>query len=96
MLESNKLYISSELSNKYDFWHSKALPFLKEANVEGYHAHGKAYTEHENWKNIWAAQAPIFSKMISESLSEMLDIFEQIDRDIALIRDSIDSPIVRS
>jgi hypothetical protein len=95
MLESNKLYISSELSNKYDQWHTKALPYLKQANVEGYHAHGMAYTERENWENVWEAQAPIFSKMIGESFTEMLGIFEQIDRDIALIRENINSPIGR-
>ena len=95
MLESNKLYISPELSNKYDLWYSKALPLLQEANVEGYHAHGMAYTERENRQNICDAQNPIFAQMTIETLAEMLDIFVQVDRDIALLREHIDSPIGR-
>lgn len=96
MLESNKLYISPELSNKYDEWHDKALPYLKEANIEGYHAHGMAYTEQENWQNIWEAQAPIFSKMITETFTEMLEIFKQLDSDIALIRENTNFAISRA
>lgn len=92
-LESNKLYISDELSNKYDQWHKKAAPFLKQANIEGFHAHGLAHTENKNNQNVWEAEAPILSEMIHATMEEMKSIFSQVDKDIILIRSNINAPM---
>ena len=92
-LESNKLYISDGLSKKYDLWYIKASPFLKKANVQGYHAHGMAYTESENSQNIWDAEAPVLADMIHETMDEMKNIFHQMDVDISSIRENIDAPM---
>lgn len=71
----------------------KVAPYLKDADVKGYHAHGYAYDGAENQENILAAQSPILSEMVFETQSEMQDIFSQIDQDIDQIRAQIENPL---
>lgn len=91
-IESNKLYISEELSKKFDSWRDKAAPYLKEANLEGYRAHEWAPGSPDDYQNIIDAQSPVHAKMIMETMSEMEAIFEQVDIDVAKIRHKIDNP----
>ena len=91
-IESNKLYVSKELSEKFDVWRDKASPYLKEANLEGYNIHEASSGRPDSYQDIIDAQNPIYSKMIMETMNEMNAIFDQVDIDIACIRNKIDNP----
>ncbi len=92
-IESNKLYISEELSNRFDKWRDKASPYLKKANIEGYHAHEFSYNPEDCYHNVNKAQHPIHTEMIIETMNEIKAIFNQVDIDVAKMRHKIDNPV---
>ncbi len=93
LIESNRLYVTEALFEKYSVWYEKAVPYLKQADVDGYEAHGQAYTDEENELNVFYAQQPSYAKLVSETDAEFASILDQVDRDIDSLRRNIEMPL---
>lgn len=95
LIENNRLYVTKALFEKYSAWYEKAVPYLKEADVNGYQAHIRADTDQERELSILIAQLPIFGELISETKAEFASILEQVDRDIDELRRNIEVPLTK-
>ncbi|GLR04998.1 hypothetical protein GCM10007906_25860 [Vibrio hyugaensis] len=93
LLEDNALYISPELSVRYDKWMVKASKCFKQASIDGLEVHGLAYTEHENDMNVHDAQFPARNALVNDTQDLMESIFEQINTDLDIIRSVSNRPL---
>ncbi len=93
LIEKEKLYVSSKLAERYELWYQKALPYFKQAGLDGYAVHGFAHTDEENKQNIYDAQEPARYDLVCETFKEMQAIFEQVEIDVASIRRIIELPM---
>jgi hypothetical protein len=93
IIESNQLYISEDLSAAYNNWYTKALPYLKRANIDGFDAYENRDGDNEG-NCVWVAQSPIFSEMNENTANEMNKILAQIERDISVFRTNIEAPML--
>lgn len=93
LIEGNRLYVTEALFQKYSAWYEKAVPYLKQADVDGYEAHGQAHTEEENYFNVSAAQHASYAKLVSETDAEFASILDQVDQDIDGLRRNIEMPL---
>ena len=93
-IENNRLYISNELSDKYDNWYKQASPFYQKLETVEMEIKINAYSN-ENiapqavTQNIFHAQYPILEKLIHESYDKMNEVIEQIEEDVKSIKTSI-------
>lgn len=93
ILEGNSLYISEELSLRYDQWMEQAVTHLKKASADGAEVNGKAYTDDENQQNIHDAQFPARNELVNNTQESMEKIFDQIKEDLRKIRLLVSSPL---
>lgn len=94
IIERNKLYITKELSQKFDHWLDKASPYFKKANLAGNQAHKDPCADQDRYQNIIDAQNPIHANLIIDTMDELQAVFRQVDEDVAKIRYKIDNPEV--
>jgi hypothetical protein len=91
-IEDNRLYISNELSDKYNVWNVDAGPFfqrLEAAEMEVY-----AYGGFESDKNslaaaIWDVQEPIIKELVAETFVKMTAVIQQIEKDVKNIKNNM-------
>lgn len=93
VIEINKLYISSELSEKYDVWYQLAYPYYQESEIDGYEVYSSSWGAAEDVANANFASLGALSAMIQETMPQMEAIFAQVDQDIACIREYVDMAI---
>lgn len=87
-IESNRLYISNDLSDKYDSWYLDAAQYFRkieevEFNISLHSFNGIESDYHEA---IWSEQSPIISALVANTLSKMTEVIEQIEADVKQIR----------
>lgn len=90
VIEANKLYISSELAERYDEWYGVAHPFYKQSVLDGYEAHQNSYDDDDGRMQVYYSQLGAISEMVEQTMPQMEAIFAQIDTDISRIRDYVD------
>lgn len=90
VIEANKLYISGELSRRYDEWYSLAHPYYKQSRLDGYDAHQNSFNNDEGEMKIYYAELGAKSAMVEKTMPQMEAIFAQIDSDISEIRDYVE------
>ncbi|MBU2874290.1 hypothetical protein [Marinobacter salexigens] len=90
VIEANKLYISSELAERYDTWYGVAHPFYKKSVLDGYKAHQNSYDDEEGRMKVYYSELGAISEMVNETMPQMEAIFAQIDTDISRIRDYVE------
>lgn len=93
IIEINKLYVSSELSKKYDEWYQRAYPYYQESEIDGYEVYSSSWGKAEDAVNAHFASLSALSKMIEKTMPQMEAIFAQVDHDIAQIRSYVDLAI---
>lgn len=92
-IEENRLYISNDLSKKYDEWYLEAAPYLRkleevEFNIQ---AHAGASEDKDLYHDIWSEQAPIIHDLVENTIEKMGLVIKQIDYDVENIRDSVNT-----
>lgn len=87
IIEANKLYISSELAERYDAWYSVAHPYYKKSVLDGYEAHQSSFDDNDGRMQVYYSELGAISEMIDETMPQMRAIFDQVDKDISKIRD---------
>lgn len=93
LIEDNALYISPELSIRYDKWMDEATKCFKQESTDGLEVHGLAYTQHENDVNVHNAQFPARNALVNETQELMENIFEQVNADLSIIRSVSNRPL---
>ncbi|WP_281662064.1 hypothetical protein [Halomonas sp. Alg239-R46] len=93
VIEINKLYISGELSKKYDEWYQLAYPYYQESEIDGYEVYSHSWGKAEDAANAHFASLAAIDRMIHETMPQMEAIFAQVDQDIAQIRSYVDLAI---
>ncbi|MGO3344840.1 MAG: hypothetical protein ACTIM4_07895 [Marinomonas sp.] len=93
LIEDNALYISPQLSIRYDEWMEKATKCFKQESTDGLEVHGLAYTQHENGENIHNAQFPARNALVNQTQELMENIFEQVNADLSIIRSVSNRPL---
>lgn len=91
-IENNRLYISNELSDKYDQWYKQASPFYQqlESTEMEIHVHAQPDTDPEALtQDVWHAQYPILEKLVNESYEKMSVVIKQIEIDVKAIKNSM-------
>lgn len=95
VIETNKLYISSELADRYDKWYEVAHPFYKQSVLDGYNAHQNCFDDEHGRMIVYYAELGAKSAMVETTLPQMEAIFTQIDSDISRIRDYAELAVSR-
>jgi hypothetical protein len=90
VIESNKLYISGELSLRYDEWYSSAHPYYKKSVLDGYEAHQNSFDDDDGRMRVYCSELGAISEMVGKTMPQMEAIFVQIDSDISKIRDYVE------
>lgn len=90
VIEANKLYISSELAERYDTWYGVAHPYYKQSVLDGYEAHQNSYDDDDGRMQVYYSQLGAISEMVEQTMPQMEAIFAQIDTDISRIRDYVE------
>ena len=90
VIEANKLYISTELAERYDEWYGVAHPYYKKSVLDGYEAHQTSYDGDHGRMEVYYSQLGAISEMVNETMPHMEAIFAQIDTDISRIRDYVE------
>ncbi|UQG60891.1 hypothetical protein MIH18_02755 [Marinobacter sp. M3C] len=93
VIEANKLYISSELAERYDTWYGVAHPFYKQSVMDGYNAHQNSFDDEHGRMIVYYAELGGKSAMVEKTMPQMEAIFAQIDTDISRIRDYVELAI---
>ncbi|MGO2383499.1 hypothetical protein ACT3R4_17735 [Halomonas sp. AOP7-E1-9] len=93
VIEMNKLYVSSGLSKKYDTWYRAAYPYYQESEIDGYEVYSSSWGKAEDVENAHFASLAALSTMIEKTMPQMEDIFSQVEKDIAEIREYVDLAI---
>jgi len=92
-IEENRLYISNELSDKYDDWYSDAASYFQkmdevEFNVQ---AHSTEKSSYDTREIIWQEQEPIIQELVSRTFEKMATVIAQIEDDVKVIRNNVSS-----
>lgn len=90
VIEANKLYISSELAERYDEWYGVAHPYYKKSVLDAYEAHQTSHDDDHGRMEVYYSQLGAISEMVHETMPQMEAIFAQIDTDISRIRDYVE------
>lgn len=83
ILDKNRMYISNELSNKYDALYYKIAPLLKKLGLD------EVYAEMNNTDST-AFKDITYSEMVSKTSEELDALLQQIDDDVRFIRAKVD------
>lgn len=90
VIETNKLYISAELAERYDAWYGVAHPYYKKSVLDGYEAHQNSDDDEEGKMKVYYSELGAISEMVNETMPQMEEIFAQIETDISRIRDYVE------
>ena len=90
VIEENKLYISSELADRYDDWYGIAHPYYKQSVLDGYETHQSSYNDDNGKMHVYYSELGAISEMIHQTMPQMEAIFAQVDHDIAKIRSYVE------
>lgn len=93
LIEDNALYISPELSIRYDKWMNEAIKCFKQESTDGFEVHGQANTHEENAMNVHSAQFPARNALVNNTQELMESIFEQVNTDLRIIRNVSNRPL---
>lgn len=93
IIESNLLYITSNLAARYDLWYQAAKPYIKSSNVNEYEGWQHSFGTNEDSEAAYYAGLPDKLKMIRETEKEFYGLLECIDQDIRSIRSSLEYPV---
>jgi len=92
-IEENRLYISNDLSEKYDDWYLEAAPYFRkieevEFNIQ---ANAGGTEDSEVYHDIWEKQEPIIHDLVKNTIENMGLVIKQIECDVKTIRDSVNT-----
>jgi hypothetical protein len=92
-IEENRLYISNDLSERYDAWYLEAAPYFRrleeiEFNIQ---AHAGGTPEIEVDQDIWAEQEPVTQDLVNNTIDTMGLVIKQIEIDVKKIRSSVNT-----
>lgn len=92
-IEENRLYISNDLSKKYDEWYLEAAPYFRKLEAVEFNiqAHAGAVTDNDLYNDIWAEQGPIIHDIVENTIEKMGLVIKQIDHDVENIRNSVNT-----
>lgn len=93
VIEENKLYISSELADRYDAWYGVAHPYYKQSVLDGYETYQSLPDDDDGKMHVYYSELGAISEMIDQTRPQMEAIFAQVDHDIAQIRSYVDLAI---
>jgi len=88
-IEENRLYISNEISEKYDAWYKQAAPYfqrIEEVEVSAYANQSPSTKVEPSPQDIWENQEPIICELVSDTFEKMSQVISQIDSDVREIR----------
>lgn len=86
-IEENRLYISNELSQKYDDWYMEAAQYFRKMEEEEYAVMSSSgEIDHEE---VWMAQVPIIHDLVSNTGKKMALVLTQIEHDVREIRERV-------
>lgn len=92
-IEENRLYISNELSDKYDDWYLDAAFYFRQLEETEFNIQANAGgTDNEVVNSeVWAAQEPINQNLVNNTTEKMALIIKQIELDVRKIRESVNT-----
>ncbi len=93
IIESNILYVTSDLASKYDSWYQSARPYIKASNDSEYEQWQHSFGTDEDRENAYYAGLPDKLMMMRETKAEFHDLLACIDQDIRDIRASLERPM---
>lgn len=94
IIDSNRLYITSDLAIKYDNWCEVSKPYLKASNDSEYEAWQTSFGTDSDREQAHYAGLSMKFQMMKETEREFQDILNCIDQDIRNIRSSLEYPTV--
>lgn len=83
IIDKNRLYISNELSDKYDKLYFKIAPYIRKLGLDEYHAEANNMPIHD-------FQESTYHDMVSQTSKESSDMLDQIDIDVKQIKSKIE------
>ena len=83
IIDENRLYISNELSNKYDKLYYKIAPFIRKLDLDEYYADANNVNSKDFQENT-------YHDMVSKTSKEMDELLKQIDVDVKQIKTKIE------
>ena len=95
LIGSHRLYVSNDLFAKYSIWHYRCLPHLKDINWVDYARESPKYPGSiMDDVGVYIHQSPLIEKLVNSTHDSFLEVISQIEKDIDLLRNSIDLPIL--
>ncbi|WP_076011065.1 hypothetical protein [Alteromonas abrolhosensis] len=90
-IEENRLYISNELSDKYDDWYLDAATYFRKIEEIEFNIQAHAGGEDSNKVNrmVWEEQEPVNQDLVNNTIEKMASIIKQIEIDVRKIRESV-------
>jgi len=83
IIDENRLYISNELSDKYDKLYFKIAPYIRKLGLDEYHAESNNVPAHDFQKST-------YHDMVSKTSKESSAVLDQIDIDVKQIKSKIE------
>jgi hypothetical protein len=83
IIDENRLYISNELSDKYDKLYYKIAPYIRKLELDEYHAEANNVPSHDFQENT-------YHDMVSNTSDELSEVLKQIDVDVKQIKSKIE------
>lgn len=83
IIDENRLYISNELSDKYDVLYYKIAPYIRKLGLDEYHAEANNVPPHD-------FQESTYHDMVSNTSKESSEVLDQIDIDVKQIKSKIE------
>jgi len=92
-IENNRIYISNELSDKYDAWYHDATPYFRKMNEIEFEIEAQSGDSQIDsvMNEIFFQQSPIVNELVNNTIEKMTDIIDQIEKDVQLIRRNLSS-----
>jgi len=83
IIDENRLYISNELSEKYDKLYYKIAPYIRKLGLDEYYAEANNVPSHD-------FQESTYYDMLSNTSDELSEVLKQIDIDVKQIKSKIE------
>jgi hypothetical protein len=92
-IEENRLYISNDLSDKYDDWYLEAALYFRQLEETEFNiqAHAGGTDNRVVNEEVWEAQEPINQNLVNNTIEKMALIIKQIELDVRKIRESVNT-----
>lgn len=91
-IEENRLYISNEISDRFDEWYKQAAPYfqrIEEVAISAYAEPKFIAGVESSPEGIWEDQEPIIRELISDTFEKMSLVISQIETDVKEIKRNI-------